>query len=132
MFDINEVYLYSITDTTGQSWVDVDSNLNLIFTNTRPSNKFGLIYTSDYYGSPCYYIFSYCSQKFLKTNGLDRPIVATGTGSDITSFQLRYENSGLEVWTIDENPLIWKITDGYVVGGNSSHDATFNFASSTS
>jgi hypothetical protein len=130
MLGINEVYLYDIEDTTGQNWVDVDSNFNLILTNKKPSHQLCLIYASDYYNAPCYYIFSYYSKKFFETNGLDRPITATGIGPNLTSFQLRFESSGSEVWTTDNNPLIWKIEGGYIVGGNSSHDAAFNFVSS--
>lgn len=131
MSGINEIYLYSIGDTTGQNWASVDSDLNLTFTKTQTPEKFAIIYASDYYGSPCYYIFSYYSQKFLKTNDLDHPITATGIGPHLTSFQLRYfGGSGSEVWTTDDNPLIWKIEGKYIVGGNNTNDPTFNFVSS--
>jgi hypothetical protein len=132
--NIEPIYFYSFQEDTSKKWVTTNDKLQLVLEETTKPKKFSLLYAS---GDPdygfYYYIFSHSTNAFLITNGMNSPITATGIGSSMMSFQPNsFDGRTVSMWSADTIPLIWKIQDNYIIGGDNSYDANFDIISSTS
>jgi hypothetical protein len=131
--NISPMYFYSIQEDTSHKWVTVNQESQIHLEDTTKPQKFTFIYASgDQDEGYYYYIFSYSTIAFLTTNGMNNPITATGIGPSMMSFQPNsFDGRTVSIWSADASPLIWKVQNDLIIGGDNEWDANFNIISST-